>query len=868
MAARRLILIDGFSLMFRAFYGTGFMSTSDGRPTNALFGFTGMLLSLLTEHKPDALVVCLDPPGKTFRHAEYAEYKGTRRETPNELNQQLEFVRELVRAFHLPVMEMPGYEADDVVGTLSYLGETNGYDTIIVTGDLDNLQLVDHAVTVMTTRRGVSDVVMYDPEAVRERYGFGPEAIPDYKALVGDTSDNIPGVPGIGEKSASALLQQFATIEDLLERMDEVPEKFRKKIVGNEEQMRKSKWLATIIRDVPLEYDFAPYALTAEQINEAVAMMQSLEFRQFSRKVPQVLAAYAQASDTPVVVAAVEREAIEPTETARPRDLADLQKFVGDAPWALMPPRAAAQPGMFDEEDAGEGTVAVGTRLAYAPWSVVRELLAQDPSRATGHDVKPVFHGLDTWTAPGFDTMLAAYVLQSGRTNYELDDLLAGYLDGVRPPNPDHRVLYLHPLREVMAARLEAEKQTSVYYEIEGPLVPILADMEDWGIRLDPDYLREYSARLGEEVVEIQRRAWEIAGEEFNLGSPKQIGEVLFERMQLPGGKPTKTGWATGVEVLADLAIEHPIAAEILHYRELTKLRGTYADALPRLVADDQRLHTKFNQTVAATGRLSSNEPNLQNIPIRTELGRQIRRAFIPADGFELASFDYSQIELRILAHLCEDEALTQAFRDHVDVHSVTAGLMFGMETEAVSKEQRRLAKMLNYAVLYGVTEYGLAQQLGTGFGVSEAKALIKQYNERFPRVKAFTEIVVEDARSRGFTVTMTGRRRYFSDIHAGNRTARQYAERQAMNAPIQGTAADMIKLAMLRMPKLLEGTGIRMLLQVHDELVFEVPQGQHAPLEPIREAMEQALPLNVPVEVDAKIGPNWLDMTPIARPN
>ncbi|MBX3095230.1 MAG: DNA polymerase I [Fimbriimonadaceae bacterium] len=862
--SRRLVIIDGFSLLFRAFYGTRYLSTSDGRPTNALFGFFGMVFTLLEQVKPDAILVAHDAPGKTFRHAEYAEYKGTRRETPSELEQQLDGSEAFIQALKIPVISVTGYEADDIVGTISRLAEENGYLTTIVTGDLDSLQLVDECVQVMTTRRGVTDTVIYDPAAVVERYGFGPEHITDYKALVGDTSDNIKGVPGIGDKTATLLIQEFGGIEEIISRMEEIPEKFRKKLVGQEEQMRHSKWLATIVRDVPLQYDFAPFAVDAESLAIADEMMQSLEFRSYRKKLPEVFAPYR--TDGAATVAAVKEEPVQATSEVSLGTIDSIRKWLGDSNYAVLPGPPATPTNLLDENtESAHGFIAKGTDVAKAPWEHILSVFADDPSRATGHDIKSLFHSCRSSVVPRFDTMLGGYVLQSGRTSYDLGDLIAGYLDTSPPSRPEDRVAALAALEATMRERLKAENQTSVLEEIELPLVPVLADMECTGIKLDPGYLKEYSNNLQIEIEAVQKQVWDAAGEEFNIGSPKQIGEVLFDRMQMPGGKKTKTGWATGAEILEELAAEHPVAAGILTYRELTKLKGTYADALPRMLADDGRIHTKFNQAVAATGRLSSNEPNLQNIPIRTELGRRIRRAFVAAPGYQLLSFDYSQIELRILAHMCQDEALTDAFRDRVDVHRVTAAQMFDTSPDEVTREQRGLAKMLNYAVLYGVTDFGLAQQLGAGFSVSEAKELIRKYNERFPQVKGFTDSVVEEARSKGFTSTLCGRRRYFPDIHAGNRVARMYAERQAMNAPIQGTAADLVKIAMLQVEKLIANTGVRMLLQVHDELVFEVPEDKESPLEEIRNLMEKAIPMSVPIEVDGKMGPNWLDMTPIS---
>ena len=863
--SRRRVIIDWFSLLFRAFYGTRYLSTADGRPTNALFGFVGMVFNLFEQIKPDAIIVAHDAPGKTFRHESYAEYKGTRREAPSELTSQLAVSEEFITALKIPVIMKSGYEADDIVGTVSRLAEENNYLTTIVTGDLDSLQLVDDCVQVMTTRRGVTDTVIYDRAAVIERYGFGPEHVTDYKALVGDTSDNIKGVPGIGEKTATLLIQEFGGVEEIIARLNEVPEKFRKKLIGQEEQMRQSKWLATIERDVPITYDFEPFCVDAESLAKADAMMEWLEFRSYRRKLPEVFGPYRTDGLATTESVSIKQEPITASSETDIESEGELRSWLGEAPYAVLPPVAAVATNLIDEgPDTIHGFIARGTDVARAPWEAIVRVFAEDPGRASGHDVKALYHQCRAQQVPRFDTMLAGYVLQSGRTNYDLGDLIAGYLDCAPPARQEDRVAAISALEEAMRARLGAEKQSSVLFDIEQPLLPVLAEMECVGIRLDPEYLREYSRNLQIEIEATQRQVWEAAGQEFNIGSPKQIGEVLFDKLGLPGGKKTKTGWATGAEILEEMAADHPVAAGILTYREFTKLKGTYADALPRMVAGDGRIHTKFNQTVAATGRLSSNEPNLQNIPIRTDLGRQIRRAFIAAPGYQLLSFDYSQIELRILAHMCGDEALTEAFQTRLDVHTATAAQMFNLEPEQVTRQQRGLAKMLNYAVLYGVTEYGLAQQLGAGFSVTEAKELIRQYNERFPKVKGFTESMVEEARAKGFTTTLVGRRRYFPDIHAGNRVARQYAERQAMNAPIQGTAADLVKLAMLQVQKTIESSGIRMLLQVHDELVFEIPEHADNPLEEIRQIMENALPMSVPIEVDGKIGPNWLDMTPL----
>jgi len=861
--SKSLLIVDGYSLLFRAFFSMRYMSTAAGKPTNALYGFTSMLFRLVEDQRPDCILVALDAVGPTFRHEEYEEYKGTRRETPNELVEQLAGSRDLITALGIPILELPGYEADDIVGTISKQAKASGYNTVIVSGDLDSLQLVDEHVTVITPKTGVTEVAIYDVAAVLQRYGFGPELIPDYKALVGDSSDNIPGVPGVGEKTASKLIQDHGTIEMLIQNLDGVEEKFRKKLVPALLQIPKSKWLATIVRDVPVTFDFAPYHISPENFERAEAMLLSLEFKTHARRLHQVLARYS--GQEGISVASVESESLDVATRTPFSQFEDLEKWVNGRPFALNIVAGAPQQSMFDEVSVSEAWIAIGGEVRYGPAHFGEQLFLAHPELAIGHDVKPIYKSSDApLVPPRFDSMLAGYVLQSGRSNYTLRDLIQGYLDVAPPENPEQAAVGLYRLERVMRERLALEEQSQVLDTMELPLIPILAEMERTGIKLNSSSLQEFSKALEGDIVQAQKEVFEHAGQEFLISSPKQLGEVLFEVMKLPGSKKTKTGWATGAEILNE--IDHPIVRAILQYRELSKLKSTYADALPRMVKDDGRVHTTYSQAVAATGRLSSNDPNLQNIPIRTEVGRKIRKAFVAEEGRELASFDYSQIELRLLAHLCRDENLVQAFEDRVDVHTVTASLMFHVDNEDVSKEQRRLAKMLNYAVLYGVTDFGLAQQLGEGFGVSEAKELITQYFERFPKVKEYTDGAVAEARSKGFTTTLRGRRRYFPDIHAANRNERLYSERQAMNAPIQGAAADMIKLAMIDVRQKLGASATRMLLQVHDELVFEMTPAEHGLIEPIRSLMENAMTVDVPIEVDAKLGPNWNEMAAVER--
>lgn len=860
MDRKKLLLVDGFSLLYRAFYGTRFLSTTDGRPTNALYGFCAMVFKLMDEFKPDAILVALDSPGKTFRHVEFEAYKGTRKEMPEEMKVQIPIARELIGALAIPQIELISYEADDIIGTLSLQAESNGYETLIITGDLDSLQLVDECVHVVTPRTGASEVTRYDREAVIQRFGFGPEFMTDYKSLAGDSSDNIPGVPGIGDKSATALIQKFGHIEEMLARYDEVEEKYKKKIDVAKDKMIQSKWLATIDRHVPIEWDFAPYRLSSEQLETGVGFMEQLEFRNFVKRLPTILSQYTVGA-TKAVTTVVE-ESIEANSIQPPQNFEAYKKWLAEKPYALYF-TGQRQPSMFDESSFDQAFVARGNDVfaVDAKWAI--DAFRERPEQACTHDSKTLYNGAGKiLAAPGFDSMLAGYVLQSGRSHYELTDLVQGYLDVVAPKSNEAMTVGLYRLRAVMEDRLAKEQQTKVLTEIEQPLVPILARMEDQGITVRSEFLQDFSKSLSIEIERLETEIYELAGQKFLIGSPKQLGEILFEKLQIPGGKKSKTGYSTGAEVLQTLVVEYPITMSVLNWRELSKLKNTYADSLPKMIGPDGRIHTRFNQTVAATGRLSSVEPNLQNIPIRTELGRQIRRAFVAPTGSILGSFDYSQIELRLLAHLCQDPVLVDAFQKRVDVHTVTASLMFHVDEPAVTKDQRRLAKMLNYAVLYGVTDYGLAQQLGGDFSVSEAKNLITEYYARFPTVKAFTDHLVEDARAKGFTTTIVGRRRYFPDIHAANRATRLYAERQAINAPIQGAAADMIKLAMLHVGSSGDTEAVRMLLQVHDELVFELDEKSYLDqVEPLRTTMENAMPISVPVEVDAKFGGDWNQM-------
>jgi DNA polymerase I len=909
-----LVVIDGHSLLYRGFYATRMLTTSDGRPTNAVFSFTNMLLSLLDTVKPAAIVVAFDAPAPTFRHEAFVEYKAHRQEAPDEFRPQVEMTRQLLQAMGIPTLAEPGFEADDLVGTIAHHAPEQGYEVLIFTGDRDQLQLINEHVRVCAPQRGVSDLQIFDAQAVQERYGIRPEQIPDLKALQGDPSDNIPGVPGVGEKTAVKLLQQFGTVENLLANLDEVADpKLRERLAHAREQIVQSKMLATILHEVPIELGtIPPFQLTAERVQALQRVLEDLEFRSILRRLPALVQQFGVAE--PIQPVSI-HEVLQPELVRNPDERTLTRMLEGDAPVAIrlqgelrhlrdaelhrialatQPNRAVLIeiPSPQPSPQRGEGAKAQGEGGFRASQSLPEPLLRmlRDPQRVRlAYDAKTELllargAGIEM-QPPHFDALLAAYLLQPSRANYPLDwlceellnlrlpraDEQPGFFNSVEGAYPQRlaaeatALLMLHqPLRE----RLTAEGTLRVLDEIEMPLVPVLVEMEWHGVRIDVPYLQELSARLQTQLESLAQAIYALAGEAFNIGSPKQLGAILFEKLRLPVVKKTKTGYSTDAEVLQTLLDQHPIIRKIIEHRELSKLRSTYAEALPKLVNPlTGRIHTKLNQTVTATGRLSSSEPNLQNIPIRTEVGREIRRAFIADSGFRLLSLDYSQIELRILAHMSGDPMLVRAFERGEDIHTATASILFGVEPHQVDREMRRKAKTVNYAVLYGMSDYGLSQELS--IEVSEARQIISRYFERFPRIKAFTQQILEEARQRGYVRTLLGRKRYLPELHSANRNERMAAERAAINMPFQGTAADIMKLAMIRVCKRLPTLepAVRMLLQVHDELLLETPLNDVAGVAAaIAHEMEQAYSLRVPLTVEAKVGDNWRDMEPIRQ--
>lgn len=926
LPSKKLILVDAYSLLFRAFFAGRYLSTTDNRPTGALFGFSNMLFSLLNTEKPDAMVVCWDAHQKTLRAQEFAAYKAHRPDVDPQLKAQMPVARELVEAFAIQSAEVGGYEADDLIGTLATQGVREGYAVTILTGDSDQLQLVGEGVTVQMTMRGVTDVKIYDAEAVRERYGIGPERIPDWKALVGDTSDNIPGVPGIGDKTATLLLQKWETLENLLEHVAEVtPPKARAALEANIEQARLSKKLATIVCDVPVEFAIRPYAPTDDDRQRLRDMFTHLEFKSLHSRIPRPVGAPLEAVEKTApedafvaqmvwirsleelqdAIASVQRSgtvAVQVEATHTLPMLAEL-KGIAFAPSGevgyYVPLRvqsggrdADGLGGLFSEADTGHpgglgglfGGADPAVSLPDTEFAATIEdlapLLESAEIHKVGHNVKPIeilLERLGLHPTPfGFDTLIAAYLLNAGRSSYPLMDLAETYLD-VRLDSDDafapqetlaRETALIFALVAPQQQALQEVGMASILNTMEMPLVPILAEIEQVGLLVDKRYLGTLADRMARDLEALAKEVYGLAGEEFAIGSTKQLQTILFEKLKLPTGKKTKTGYSTGADLLEQLAGEHVIARKIMEWREVAKLKSTYADALSRLVNPTTgRIHTSLNQTVASTGRLSSSDPNLQNIPVRSHAGREIRRAFIAPPGRCLLSCDYSQIELRILAHVTGDPSLTQAFQSNTDVHATTAATVFGVPLEEVTPDQRRQAKTINFAVIYGQSGFALAATLGVD--TATANQWIKDYFDRLPGVKQYVEETTAQAHRQGYVSTLLGRRRYMPELQSGNHNMRQFAERAAVNMPIQGTAADIMKLAMIAVADWLHtesADDIRLLLQVHDELLFEVKETEIARLTPlIVRRMEAAYPLDVPLRTDAKAGANWAEMQSVS---
>jgi DNA polymerase-1 len=869
----KFVIIDGSSLVHRAFYALPLLATAAGQYTNAVYGFTTMLVKLLADVKPDAVAVAFDKGRVTFRNETYAEYKAHRKATPTELAEQFPLVREVLAAMGIAVLEEAGFEADDIIGTLACRAAKEGFEVVIVTGDRDALQLIGPATKVLLTRKGISEMALYDREALYAQYGVTPEQVVDLKGLMGDASDNIPGVPGVGEKTATKLIAEFGSVENLLANVDKVAgAKLQERLRENAELAVLSKKLATIECDMPLPtapQDYTP-APDAARVRELFARF---EFRSLLAKVDSIVpgAAGAPAAGPAAPPAAPVADGPEEVAAlvAAARDEGVLRcqaATAGQAPATVF---------------AGLG-VAAGGRTAYIPtgatgWDGVLAVLADARVAKVTYDAKPLAAAClaagTELAGLAFDASLAAYLLDPTASEYPLTALAERYLGRAaswtekewrgKPDFSAWAAATAGELRPAMDGLLAEAGADRLYYEVELPLVAVLAAMEQTGIRVDTENLAAMTAELGVKVDGLLADIYRIAGEEFNVNSTKQLGTILFEKLRLPVLKKTKTGYSTDAEVLEKLAGEHPLIDKLLEYRLLTKLKSTYLDGMTALVnRASGRVHTSFNQTVTATGRLSSSDPNLQNIPIRTEAGRRIRELFVPDAGYDaLLSADYSQIELRILAHMSGDEGLIAAFRSGKDIHTATAAEVFGVGEAEVTPLMRSRAKAVNFGIVYGISDYGLSQ--GIGVSRKEAGEYIDGYFARYPGVKRYIDAMVAEARDKGYVTTLFGRRRYLPEIHSTNFNQRSFAERTAMNTPIQGTAADVIKKAMVEVHRRLAAAGLksRILLQVHDELVLEVAAAELDEVSAIvRGAMEGAASLAVPLTTDVKTGRNWAE--------
>lgn len=924
MAEKKLFLLDAFALIYRAHFAfiKNPRMNSQGQNTSATFGFINTLIQLLEKERPTHLAVVYDPPGPTFRHVEFPEYKAHREEMPEDIRLAIPAIKGLLKACNIPCLQVSGFEADDVIGTLSVKASSHGYKVFMVTSDKDYAQLVTDNVFLYRPSRMGNGIDILNPEKVTEKFGVPPERIADFLGLKGDKVDNIPGIPRVGDKTAVELIKQFGTVEEIVARAEEITKKsIKASVIANGEQGIQSKYLATIKTDVDVEWDEEHLKLGGGNHQEASEMMENLEFRRTKgRLLNTVLFGNAQIQEDlfgNVVSTSPSDEMIdEPEENSIKNienrtheyihitDEAALDKLIAEI--------EAKKSFCFDTETTSLKarqaelvaiTIATESEKAYLIHYVegdafsqlavnkLRPLMESLEIEKIGQNLKYdalVLRNYDIKIAgPVFDTMLAHYVINPDRKhnmdamardhlNYETISIVS--LIGKKGKNqlsmrdvPVEKLIdyacedadITWELKAFMEPQLDTYEVREVLEKVEHPLVEVLTEMEHLGIKINSDHLLQYSKELEVEMAQIEKQIYKFAEQEFNINSPKQLGEIIFDKLKLAKGKKTKSGqYSTKEEVLEKLADKHDLPAYVLRYRKLGKLKSTYVDALPNLVYEKTgRIHSTFSQAVTATGRLSSQDPNMQNIPIRTLEGREIRKAFIPEEGFTLLAADYSQVELRIMASLSEDPGMMEAFQEGLDIHRATASKVFGVPFDEVDSDMRAKAKMVNFGIIYGISAFGLAQRLGIRRG--EAAEIIESYFEKYPKVKEYMDGSIEEARSVGYAKTILGRRRYLPDINSANNTLKSFAERNAINTPVQGSAADLIKLAMIEIHREMKARDMRsrMLLQVHDELVFEAALEELEDLKAlIKDKMENAYPFKVPMVVEAGIGDNWLE--------
>jgi len=874
----KLVLIDGNSLSFRAFYALPLLSNKAGIHTNAILGFAKLLEKIIREEQPTHFLVAFDAGKTTFRHSKYSEYKGGRQKTPPELSEQFPYIRQLLDAYHIKHYELENYEADDIIGTLSKEADQNDFETIIVTGDRDLTQLATQNVTIYYTKKGVTDVDHYTPEFIAEKYnGLKPIQIIDMKGLMGDSSDNIPGVAGVGEKTAIKLLNQFDSVEGVYENIDKVSgKKLKEKLELSHEDALMSKELATINRHSPIEVTLNDTKLNDIKDNhEKIELFKKLEFKQLLADIDNEASEFEQEQKQVSfdILPTFEYVDFNHLDEAVIHFEIDGSNYLKDDILKF---------GFYDKE---RYIVIDADNIKDYPELI--KWLENENSKKVVYDAKKTFviaHRLNINIQNiVFDTMLASYIIDPSRTIDDVYSVVTNYHQtyvkedvsiygkGKKRQVPNAEILNTHiasitksidAVKPLMEKELESHQQMNLLKDLELPLARILSKMEEIGIYTDVNDLQRMQQELQEKLELLVQRIHDAAGEEFNINSPKQLGVVLFETLKLPVIKKTKTGYSTAVDVLEQLQNEHPIINDILEYRQLAKLQSTYVEGLQKVISNDQRIHTRFNQTLAQTGRLSSVDPNLQNIPIRLEEGRKIRKAFKPSsEDSVILSADYSQIELRVLAHITQDDSLKEAFIHGQDIHTATARKVFGVEAEEVTDLMRRQAKAVNFGIVYGISDYGLSQSLN--ITRKEAKIFIDDYLASFPGVKQYMSDIVKDAKANGYVETLLHRRRYIPDITSRNFNLRGFAERTAMNTPIQGSAADIIKLAMVEFDKQVQHTSYKakLLLQVHDELIFEVPKSEVEEFSLfVEDIMEHALDLDVPLKVDSNYGATWYD--------
>lgn len=882
--AEKIMLIDGNSIVNRAFYGVPLLTNGEGRYTNGVYGFLNILFKLLDEEQPDYLAVAFDLHAPTFRHRTFDGYKGTRKGMPEELREQMPLLKEVLQAMHIPIFEQEGFEADDILGTLSALAEKNGIVPVVVSGDRDLLQLAGETlkVRIPKTKGGRTETEDYYAADVQAKYGVTPAEFIDMKALMGDASDNIPGVPGIGEKTAAKIITQYHDIETAIAHAAEIkPKKASENLAAYQEQARLSKFLATIVRDMPLEWDKESLKIGDMFNQTAYELVKRLEFKSMFSHFEGSASAPKQAEQTYRFVA--DREGAKEV-------LAALKK--GEVGYAFVYENEEGQGlALYQEQLGGVWMEASMAFLMQELLEIFQPFFADSAYRKIGHDVKKDIRFLRSYGYNGFtaefDTAIGAYILNATGSSYEYDDIAATFLNETYPSQEEvfgkgrtkkafaalpeaERTAYgarqaeiFFRARKVMEERLAENEQKSLFYDMEMPLIYVLADMEKYGIKVDKAALLAYQKRLGESLDGMEEEIYALAGEKFNINSPKQLGVILFERLGLKGGKKTKTGYSTAADVLEKLRTAHPVVERILHYRQLAKLKSTYADGLLAVMdAETEKIYSTFNQTITATGRISSTEPNLQNIPVRLELGRELRKIFIPESAeFCFLDADYSQIELRVLAHISGDESLIAAFKSNQDIHRMTASQVFHVPFDEVTPLQRSNAKAVNFGIIYGKGAFSLGQDLG--ISRKEAEEYINAYFARYPKIKTFMEDTIKNGAKNGYVSTLWNRRRNMPELQSSNFMQRAAGERAAMNMPIQGTAADIIKLAMIKVHRALQEGGYRsrLILQVHDELLIEAyKEEKDAVAKILKENMEHAADLLVPLDVDVHEGASWFE--------